>query len=205
MLRWLRSDRFLHDVERTAVASGYAMMLGYLGQVLVPDLERFFVPVSAWALMVFMVGMTVSGQHDQLRCQRCIADFPHDDGNDIAHRHRWSLGSFHLCLSLITVILKGLLYAWCWIRRKRELTVSVRLWVAAAVVWVPIIVVAVFLPAPYGSALQMGFMLWFVVAGSRHRRLQAWCPWCRNDDGDDDDDGEEIPDPDPAPGKQIHA
>lgn len=39
-------------------------------------------------------------------------------------------------------------------------------------------------------------MIYLILSYSTHRRLQPWCPWCRNDGGGEDDPVS----PDPVPG-----
>jgi len=57
-----------------------------------------------------------------------------------------------------------------------------------------------FLPGRIGLliwTLVQTSMIYLILAYSTHRRLQPWCPWCRNDGGDDD---EQPATPDPHPG-----
>ena len=55
-----------------------------------------------------------------------------------------------------------------------------------------------FAPGTFGRlawALVQSSMIFLILAYSTHRRLQPWCPWCREGGGGDD----EPATPDPAP------
>jgi hypothetical protein len=61
-----------------------------------------------------------------------------------------------------------------------------------------------FLPGQIGLliwALVQTSMIYLILAYSTHRRLQPWCPWCRDDGGGQDDPV--VPDPLPEDHRQL--
>jgi hypothetical protein len=137
-----------------------------------------FVPDS-WALLgaglavltiLVMLGtMFADIRHNLGLCERCISDLPLDGSRQAEHRQR-ELRFVHFM-------------------RRRSF-------------WLIVLMLAVgqgFVPSPYGFILFGGLMALFTYehfALLQHRRLQPWCPWCRDwDDGDD----EEVETPTPTP------
>jgi hypothetical protein len=68
---------------------------------------------------------------------------------------------------------------------------------------IPYLVVLIasnFAPGPSGLVfwiIVQSSLIYLILAYSTHRRLQPWCPWCRNDGGGGED---EPARPDPPPG-----
>lgn len=63
-----------------------------------------------------------------------------------------------------------------------------------------------FVTSPPGRViwvLMQASMIYLILAYSTHRRLQPWCPWCRNDGGGDGDDQPATPDPVPGDRRQL--
>jgi hypothetical protein len=91
-------------------------------------------------------------RHNAVLCERCIADFP-VDGDAQAEKHNLSLAYTH--------------------------NINNMLW-RAAIYWFAALIIGSAWPILTG-------LPWVVIcldlrARMLHRRLEPWCPWCRNDD-----------------------
>jgi hypothetical protein len=63
-----------------------------------------------------------------------------------------------------------------------------------------------FLTSPIGQlvwALAQTTMIYLILAYSTHRRLQPWCPWCKEGGGGADKEEPAIPDPVPSDRRQL--
>lgn len=70
--------------------------------------------------------------------------------------------------------------------------------------YVAVLVGSNFLPGTTGRliwALAQASMVYLIMAHTTHRRLQPWCPWCRDDGGGGWDDHDPAT-PDPVPGNR---
>lgn len=113
-------------------------------------------------------------RHELLVCDRCMLDYP-EDGSERTLRRLRTLRYYHLYLNLLVLLfLVQMTYAILWIT----------VWDMAAIP---------------GAIL----FTWYALdyrARAVHRRLQPWCPWCK--DWDDSDEDAPVPDPDPSMEKQ---
>lgn len=199
--RW---DRIMHLGEQIAVPAGIGGILADLAWGIIGPGDTFFTATALVCSVVFMVGVIISATHDPSECLVCFEAFPLEHAEAMARRHMGSLRGYHLYVLFLGAVFRGLLGLWTKLRRgKAQTTYTISMGTASLAVWMPLMVLTPFAPRPWGGIISMTTILWVMVVGSRHRRLEMWCPWCRDDD--DGDDPEEVPDPDPANGKQINA
>jgi len=123
-------------------------------------------------------------RHDRQLCERCVLAIPLDTQAAV-DKHRRALRIMHGPRTLRgNLILAGVLLA-CLLGWVVGLFISVPWYLS-----VPIVMVII----GFGGIVAPWSYEW-------HRRLQPWCPQCRDDNGWDDDDV--IPEPSPDP--QIKA
>jgi hypothetical protein len=121
---------------------------------LVVPVALFTLVIASWVLM---------RQHDRRLCEHCVASMPLDAGaTAVRYRRRFALTHFS----------------------------TKRLWVAAYVVILVgsnvVLLNTALLPAPVNrwvwAAVQLT-MVYVVLSYSTHRKLQPWCPQCRDGGG----------------------
>jgi len=113
-------------------------------------------------------------RHDRSLCERCVAAMPLD-ASAAAHRNRRRMWTAHAAT------------------RPSALLVMVALLVAVDVALV--VVPATWVGAvSWGWAAAQGGLVYLVLSHTTHRRLQPWCPWCRDGGG-----GEGLDEPEPVP------
>lgn len=162
---------------------------------LFPDNEY---PWWTWLIVAVVVLYTWTCQfaaerHDRGMCPSCFESFPHDPGARANGRALPLLHLVHLLWNTGALVYR-----------------VVRHWPTAQVVgpllWFlgPLLTASLLLPNPWGLATGLVWLAVLLHATRTHQVLAAYCPWCK-DDGDDGDDPEAVPDPDPAPGKEVRA
>jgi hypothetical protein len=125
----------------------------------------------------FVAAFLAQRVHDAHLCARCIAAWPLD-GSDTALRKRRWLRLYHLPSEVLGPRTRGKVAA-----------------LLAAVVAVGIVGLLIPQQVNYAGAAALDLLIAALnYATLLHHRLDAWCPWCRRDDGG----GVHEPTPDPS-------
>lgn len=201
-----RAERIGHFGSKIAIAGAIGGILTDLAYALIGPGDTIFTVLGFVCMPAFVLGVVVSALHNESSCLACMEGFPIEHAEAMAERHSGSLRAFHLGLLLQESGARAVSTLWSIVRRKPVyIPIKYAYLVANAFMMATFIIVSTLvLPHPWGTITFMTYVAASMVVSSRHRRLQPWCRWCRNDD-DGDDDNEEVPDPDPATGKSLHA
>ena len=200
-----RSERIGHFGKEIAIGGGVGGILADLGYALIGPWDWFFTVLGLVCMVAFVFGVVASIGHNEANCLVCMEEFPIEHAEEMAERHSRSLRIFHL-VTLFQDSGARTVSALCSLIRRKPVYIPApygHLVFHVFVVATALILLTMFVPSPWGNIVFMTYVTSMMVVYGRHQRLQAWCPWCRNDDDDGDD--EQVPDPDPATGKTLHA
>ena len=145
----------------------------------VGGLPLFLTPVwvSVGVLPLLLLTWYAMHRHDRSLCERCLADWPLDPEKAVA-KHQSSLAQFHVVADRIFTT-----------RRQMWIITLVLLTIGIGSAFLP-----QFLSDAWGMLINWLVIPWLFLISYRHRQLQPWCPWCKDDDG-----GSFSPDPVPDP------
>lgn len=165
--------------ERWGHLAPQALILSILGVIVLrlrPPLEPMPTLVLSVALVSFVVASwLLMRRHDRGLCEFCMAGMPLNP-SELAVRYQRRFWLSH----------SG--------ARPRYV-----------IPYFAVLMGSSFVPGQGGLlfwALVQTSMIYLILAYSTHRRLQPWCPWCR-DDGGGHDDEDTTPDPRPSDHRQL--
>jgi hypothetical protein len=194
-----------HQAERIILPAGVGAVLADFAIAFDLPGGTLFSHVSIACHLLFMAAIVASVTHDPADCLVCAEECSLDEADALAEHHKGSLRGFHLLADALTLLIGGLVHLWILVRRPEPgTTYSCSFGFALAAVLSPLVIANFIVPGPWLGMLLTVVLIFTMTVLVRHRRLESRCPWCHGGGGGGEDDTEDVPDPDPANGKQIN-
>jgi Na+/melibiose symporter-like transporter len=156
------------------------LLMGSIGAVILLGLHPVYGPLAlsvSFGLVVFVVmSWLLMRRHDRSLCEHCVAAMPLNP-SELAARYSRRFWLSHTGAEPKFVV--------------PYLAVLIGSNFATGTV------------GRFGWAVVQTSMIYLILSYSTHRRLQPWCPWCREGGGGWDADNIDSPDPVPGDRRQL--
>jgi hypothetical protein len=156
------------------------LLIGSIGAVILLGLHPVYGPMALTASLALVSFVLVSWllmrRHDRALCEQCVASMPLNP-SELAVRYRRRFWMSHAGAEPRFTV--------------PYLAVLIGSNFAAGTI------------GRLGWAIVQSSMVYLILSYTTHRRLQPWCPWCREGGGGSDDRDPTTPDPSPGDRRQL--